>query len=290
MTHHKLFVFALLFPLYAFGVTISSHWLDEAIADDSKLESWDAIPQTLLDKLDISVCTANDSNSLYLSFRFTDQQTAFQCLMRGIYIWFDKKKNTGIAYHGDVAFSELLKDHAPDRPENDRYSRGFDRLDEMLGSIQLISKDDNASISQYNKKGISAGCGFENGIYFYTFKIPLHSESLPISLGKSVADEFSICFEFGGDRKQMQKEMEKRRSEMQANGEEPSGRGAGGMGGGRSGGRGGGMGGGMSGGRGEGMGGDEGMRSGGRGREQGQTPSIEIQEATVKIDLVGPTR
>jgi len=220
---------------------ITSQYIENEIMIDGVDSDWQNIPMQYIEKVGGTVGIANDSSNLYILFKFNDQNLARKIIQRGLVIWLDKSKKTGVRYRGSFSIFQSL----PKRSENEnrsRQPRSFDRgRMENLGAIMLINHDERALIRGNHPGEPQAASDIVDGTYCYEFAIPIgDSEENPFALEVNKNNKSNLGFEIGYIDPQKREEMMSRRSEME--GQNMEGR-AGGMGGraGGMGGRGGGM-------------------------------------------------
>ncbi len=248
---------------------LDSNYTTDPMAIDGNYSDWDNIPALYFEDQKVLPALSNDTNNLYLAFRFRDPKWLMAIHKTGLTIWLDetagKKENFGIKYSGgprpqnNLGFERMKKNMPANQKQFENQYVDSTKLFAVLNS-EWWYKEQN--ISTDGTFGPSVKYGFENDMYTYEFAVPLDSigenyYGINASLGSTI----SIGLEFG--------DMDMQRP--------------GGMSGGRGGGKGAGGGGGMSPGGGGGRGG--GMRPGGMGGQKGGSGAPSEQKIWIKTKL-----
>jgi hypothetical protein len=255
---------------------VHSQWSAEPVKVDGEMTEWPSGSTVYFEDSGVQLGLRNDSQNLYILFRFSNQAWARAIRRGGLTLWLDnsgkKKKDFGIRYAGGPSPSEMQEGQMPNRggfldsltPEQQQ--RFIDMQTAAAHQIIVINKksDQEITISADGSSGPVVSFGSPQGTYTYEFSIPLQKSDLShYGIGAQPGQAISLGLEWGGM-------SESNRERMR---EESGGGGRGGIGGGQ---HGGGRGGGMGGGRGGGPRGGSGM----------QPPAK--QEIWVKTQLASP--
>jgi hypothetical protein len=230
---------------------VQSHWSAEPVKVDGEMTEWPSGSTVYFEDSGVQLGLRNDSQNLYILFRFGNQAWARAIRRGGLTLWLDnsgkKKKDFGIRYAGGPSPSEMQEGQMPNRggfldsltPEQQQ--RLIDMQTTAAHQIIVINKksDQEITISAGGSSGPEVSFGSPQGTYTYEFSIPLQKSDLShYGIGAQPGQAICLGLEWGGmsesDRKRMREEM---------GGGTPGDMGGGppgGMGGGRGGGRGGG--------------------------------------------------
>jgi hypothetical protein len=188
-----LFVFSFLCPStwVSAAEKIDSSHAGDRIALDGDSSDWEGIPVTYLeDSLRIAAIAHNDG-SLYLMYRFADENLARQLLMRGVTLWVNgdgknKKKNEDFAvrYPG----SEQIAEHFEGEDAWDQQYRAETEGSEtsghsgpppslasmrhVPGQLTVIRMGVKETIAENNSEGPTAASALIEGVFCYELKIP----------------------------------------------------------------------------------------------------------------------
>ena len=258
---------------------VQTNWAAEPVKVDGEMAEWTGGSTVYFEDIGVQLGLQNDSQNLYLLFRFSNQAWAHAVRMGGVTLWLDdsgkKKKDFGIRYCGGPPLSELQRTGASSRggfretltPEQQQ--RLQDVEEAAADQITVIDKKSSREIalSPDGSGGPAASFASPQGIYTYEFSIPLErGDVFDHGIGTHPGQTICLGLEWGGmdkkDRESMMKKM--------------GGGSPGGMGGPPPGGRGGGPPGGTGGGPGGGPRGGSGMKA------------PEKQELWVKTQLALP--
>lgn len=250
---------------------IKSQWLGQVINIDGDNSDWENVSAQYLKKPNSSISIANDEQNLYLLFRFSDENLARKILSRGLFLYFDKDKKSGIRYRGNFAIADSLRSRRTRQNQLAKINQhNFPPLGN-LGMIAVFNHNERELLRENNDSGLKANASFRAGVFNYEFAIPLHPQKgIPIALAANSNNRVRLGLEIGGIDRETLEKMRQQRQSMGGQGEEMGGRG------GRMGGRGGGMGG-----RGGGMGG----RGGSRGGDLRNRPNMAPQEVWLDVQL-----
>ncbi len=261
------FVVPLIILVFIIGckkTEIKSQWPTLAIKVDGDNSDWENVSPEYIKNPNSAVSIANDEKDLYMLVRFSDEDLARKILFRGLVIYFDKDKETGIRYRGNFALAESLRSKRmqPDQPPMTNRPNFPDIGN--LGMITVFNKNDKQLLGENNNSDLKAAASFHDGVFGYEFSIPMHPQKgIPIALAANSNNRVRLGLEIGGIDRETLEKMRQQRQSMGGQGGEMGGRG-GGMGG-----RGGGMGG----------------RGGNRGGDYQNRPNIAPQEVWINIHL-----
>lgn len=256
--------------------TVQSYWSAEPVQIDGQMTEWTGKPTSYLEKSGVQLGLRNDSENLYVLFRFSNQEWARLIRMGGVTLWLDnsgkEKKDFGLRYTGGPSLSEMAQPGTSgeggfwDSLSPEQKERLMQRQEVQADQLKVIYKKSGQEISipANDSGGPAASFASPQSVYTYEFRIPLRKSNLSdYAIGAQPRQTISLGLEWGGinmgDRQSMRQER---------------GGGMSGCGGGR-------------GGRGGGRGGWSGGPSGGGRRGPGTQPS-EKQELWVKTKLASP--
>jgi hypothetical protein len=257
---------------------VETYWAAETVKIDGEMTEWASTSTSYFEEVGVQLGLCNDTQNLYVLFRFTNQDWARAIRMGGVTLWLDnsgkKKKDLGIRYTGGPSISDLQKPGMSGEggfresltPEQEQRLQEMEK--NMADQITVIDKKSNQEITlSADGSGGPAVCfASPQGTYTYEFSIPLKKgDVFDFGFGAEPGQTICLGLEWGG-----MGEMD--REKMKKMGGGPPG----GMGGMPPGGMGGGPPGGMGGGRGGGPGGRPGMQK------------SEEQELWVKTQLASP--
>jgi hypothetical protein len=251
---------------------VRTHWSAEPVQVDGEMTGWDGMATTYFEELGVQLGLCNDSEKLYILFRFNNQAWAQAIRMGGVVLWLDnsgkKKKGFGIRYTGGLSLSELQKMRPSDKggfretltPEQQQRLAEMEKT--LSDQITIIdNKNSQEKTMRADGSGGPAVCfASPQGTYTYEFSIPLKSgDVFDYGIGAEPGQVICLGLEWGGMGKENRQRMMDR------------------MEGGPPGGMGGGPPGGMVGGRGGGPPGG------------GRMQPLEEQELWVKTQLASPS-
>ena len=222
---------------------LDSAFVSDPIKIDGNYSDWETIPALYFEDQEVLIAASNDSQNLYLAFRFRDPKWLMAIRKTGLTIWLDntgkKKEQFGVKYSGgpkpqnNMAFERMKKNMPAGQnlPTN--------QFSDSTKQFAVLNSDwwyKEQHITTDGSFGPKVKYGFENDMYTYEFAVPLDTINEKFyGMNAQTGNEISIGLEFGD-----------------AGMKRPDGGGKVGGGEGMTGGRGGGKGGGMGGGRGGG--------------------------------------
>ena len=193
---------------------VQSHWSAEPVKVDGEMTEWPSGSTVYFEDSGVQLGLCNDSQNLYILFRFSNQAWARSIRMGGLTLWLDnsgkKKKDFGIRYTGGPSLSDLQKM----RPSNEG---GFQetltpeqqqRLAEMekatVDQITVIDKESNQELTlraDGSGGGPTVSFASPQGTYTYEFSIPLQKSDVShYGIGAQSGQAICLGLEWGGTR------------------------------------------------------------------------------------------
>jgi len=259
---------------------VQSQWSAEPVKVDGEMTEWPSGSTVYFEDSGVQLGLRNDSQNLYILFRFGNQSWARAIRRGGLTLWLDnsgkKKKDLGIRYNGGPSLSDSEMQKSGMAGEGgfwgsltpEQQQRLIDRQAAMPDQIIVVDKkgDQRMILPADGSKGPAVSSATSQGIFTYEFSIPLQKSDVShYGIGAQPGQTICLGLEWGG---MSESNRERRMHE------------------------GGGMGGGPPGGGGMPPGGEGGMPpgggppGGGRGGPGMQIP--EKQEIWVKTQLASP--
>ncbi|MBL7073834.1 hypothetical protein ISS37_01160 [candidate division KSB1 bacterium] len=213
---------------------VQTHWSAEPVLVDGKMPEWEGVPTTYFEDSGVLLGLCNDSENLYVLFRFNDPKWARAIRMGGLTLWLDnsgkKKKDFGIRYTGGPPLLQMQRPGMTGEggfwesltPEQrERLMQRRARADQI--TVILKKGDQAINIPADGSSGPAVSFATPQDIYTYEFRVPLKkSDVFDYGIGAEPGQTISLGLEWGGIRM----------------GDRQRGGGRGGMGGGRRGGSG----------------------------------------------------
>ena len=208
---------------------IQNQYSEGMITTDGDYTDWESIDLQYIEELNLVMGSLNDTENLFVMFRFTDHKLARKIEMMGVTFWMAEKGNRekkfGVKYTGSVdlhvnSTSELRSSERMPSQIKERIEKFRGDLP-APGKIMVIKNGEEIEMAENNKQGPSAGSTNHNGIYCYEFKMPI-----PISI--KLGDEISLCMELGGANPEYLSTMREQRGAGGRSGGMMDGRGTGG--------------------------------------------------------------
>ena len=78
---------------------VETHWSEKSIQIDGQMTDWAGTPTTFFEESAVQLGLSNDSEELFILFRFTNQMWARLIRMGGLTLWVDnsgEKKNNSL--------------------------------------------------------------------------------------------------------------------------------------------------------------------------------------------------
>ena len=202
---------------------VETHWSAEPVQVDGQMTEWGGMPTSYFEDSGVQLGLRNDSQSLYVLFRFSDQDWARAIRMGGVTLWLDnsgkKKRDFGIRYTGGPPLSEMQKPGMAgeggfqDNLTPEQKERLKKQQETMADQLKIIYKKSGQEISIPANGSIGPAVSFASsqGIYIYEFKIPLQkSDSSDYGIGAQPGQTISLGLEWGdiemGDRQSMRQQ------------------------------------------------------------------------------------
>lgn len=217
---------------------VETHWTVKPIEVDGDMVDWAGIETAYFEDNNTQLGLCNDTDRLYILFRFSNQTYAQLIRMGGLTLWLDstaeKKKAFGLQYTGGPPLSELqdpamaggggfMDRLTPEQQE--RLRQGEVRGDQITVINNELETVETLAID--GSRGPAVAYADLKGVYTYEFSIPLQKTDLHIyGIDIQPGGTLSLGLEWGLSEEQL-KQM---RGAM--DGRPPGG----GMGGGRPGG------------------------------------------------------
>ncbi len=205
----KLTILLLIFLLIALtgckSIKLDSAYTSNPININGDYSDWRQIPALYFEDQEVLLALSNDTDNIYLAFRFRDPKWLVAVRKTGLTIWLDneakKKEQFGIRYSGgpnpqdNIGFEQFRKNMpVGQNPIGNRYV-DTTKLFAVLNS-EWWYKEQN--IPTDGTFGPMVKYGFENDMYTYEFAIPLDTigenfYGINAEPGKTI----SIGLEFG---------------------------------------------------------------------------------------------
>lgn len=226
----------ILLPLVFFGLIlmggcksteVQSHWSAEPVKVDGEMTEWPSGSSVYFEDSGVQLGLCNDSQNLYILFRFGNQAWARAIRRGGLTLWLDnsgkKKKDIGIRYNGGLSLldSEMQKPGMAgeggflDSLTPEQKERFMQRQKkDMADQLKVIYKKSGQEIfiPTNGSSGPAVSFGSPQGTYTYEFSIPLEKSDVShYGIGAQPGQAISLGLEWGGmsesDRKRMREEM-----------------------------------------------------------------------------------
>lgn len=201
---------------------VETQWSTGSVKVDGEITEWGDISTSYFEESGVQLGLCNDTDNLYVLFRFNDPQWARAIRMGGVTLWMDnsgkKKKDFGIRYTGGPPPSDLKEPEGPSpggfreslTPE--QQERLADVEKEMADRITVVDKKANREITlRPDGSGGPVVCFASlQGIYAYEFSIPLEKgDVFDCAIGAKPGQTICLGLEWGGmgDRQRMRQGM-----------------------------------------------------------------------------------
>lgn len=126
------------------------YWSAEPVQIDGQMTEWAGKPTNYLGKSGVQLSLRNDSENLYVLFRFSNQEWARLIRMGGVTLWLDnsgkKKKDFGLRYTGGPSPSEMQKTGMTgeggflDSLTSEQKARLMKKLETMAEQLKVVYK------------------------------------------------------------------------------------------------------------------------------------------------------
>ena len=205
---------------------VQSQWSAEPVKVDGEMTEWPSGSTVYFEDPGVQLGLRNDSQNLYILFRFSNQAWAQAIRMGGLTLWLDnsgkKKKDIGIRYNGGPSLSDsgmqkrgmasqggFLDSLTPELKERLMQWQKKDMADQL----QVIYKKSGQEIfiPTNGSSGPAVSFGSPQGTYTYEFSIPLEKSDVShYGIGAQPGQAISLGLEWGGmsesDRKRVGEE------------------------------------------------------------------------------------
>ncbi|MFQ5822882.1 MAG: hypothetical protein ACE5JB_02380 [bacterium] len=213
---------------------LNSNWRQQEITVDGEQTEWQDT-MTFIEKKNVSIGVANDTEFVYVCMTSTDHQLLRQIMATGFTLWFDpeggKEKTFGIRFPIGMIESGLMmmQRWSRDRDQETNLESMREKFEQSLTKIEVIWPEKNERLRFNNAStlpGIEAKVKLSDAadLLVYEIKVPLvQTEQHRFAIGTEAGKQLGIGFETAElNREELRERM-----------------GRGGFGGGRGGGRGG---------------------------------------------------
>jgi len=201
-----------------------TYWSAEPVELDGEMTEWVDKPTHYLEESGVLLGLRNDSENLYILFRFSNQEWARFIRMGGVTLWLDnsgkKKKDFGIRYTGGPSLLEMQKSGMTgeggfwDNLTPEQRERLMQKQEAMADQLTIIYRKRGQEINIPSKGSTGPASCFASpqGIYTYEFRIPLQKSDLSdYAIGAQPGQTISLGLEWGnikmGDRQRMREKM-----------------------------------------------------------------------------------
>jgi hypothetical protein len=153
--------------------TIESKKTTTQVIIDGIGNDWNKNDLTFNEDFDIVFGSLYTDSTLYMMFRFNNRQLARIFATRGLTLWLDKNKQTGIRYRDEnLHFLSEREQRDPNRI-NETYF--------PMGHFKLVSKEGVIEESLKTLASFDAAFALNNSLYCFEFEVPLNTKS-PFSI------------------------------------------------------------------------------------------------------------
>lgn len=199
---------------------VQTHWAAEPVKVDGEMTEWAGGSTAYFEDLGVQLGLSNDSQNLYVLFRFGNQAWARAIRMGGVTLWLDgtgkKKKDFGVRYTGGPPLPDFQK--RGDFGEGgfqealtpEQKQRLFDMELDTVGQITIIDKKSNQEMTIHpDGSGGPAVCfASPQGTYTYEFSIPLEkSDVFSYAIGAQPGQVICLGLEWGGMGEAVREQM-----------------------------------------------------------------------------------
>ena len=226
---------------------LKTSWTERQIAVDGKIDDWSQIPTTFFEEEGTSVGLCNDSENLYIHFRFRNETMPRTIRMTGLNIWVDvdggKDQDIGIQYRGGpTPLPRRTQESGPsaDPSTEEKWQKFVEEGRPPQREFLFIDKKGliEAEIGTDGSNGPAAAYDTSMGLYSYEISIPLDAGSVRYyGLDLKPGDEIAIGAVWGEVDMDAMREKFGNRSGGMGGGPPRGGMGGGPPGGGMGGGR-----------------------------------------------------
>jgi hypothetical protein len=188
----------------------SGNWTKRPINVDGDLSDWEKIPLTYLEQLEAEFAVCNDSDFMYVMFRFENQFRARMIRFGGVSIWVDpqgeSEKVFGLRFNGAPDTDFQSPDRAPE--DEERAARREERIQQFMDEnpVRLVMIDKTEEVPERivdidGADGPAATCDIWRDYVVYEFRIPLvQTSEYDLSLNAPMGKDLAVGIELGGMR------------------------------------------------------------------------------------------
>ncbi len=187
------------------SIKLDSVYTADPINIDGNYSDWEKIPALYFEDQEVLLALSNDTNNLYLAFRFRDPKWLMALRKTGLTIWLDnsgkKKENFGIKYSGgpkpqdNLGFERMQKNMPFDQQAMENRYVDSTKLFAVLNSDWWYKEQ---NITTDGTFGPVVKYGFENDMYTYEFAVPLDTIGKNFyGMNAEAGNTISIGLEFG---------------------------------------------------------------------------------------------
>jgi hypothetical protein len=213
-------VLTAVFPVFAKDKTVQSTWAASPLTIDGLVDDWEADPLNEEKKVKAVYGFRNDSQTLYVLFKFNDRKYLSSIEITGMTLWVDiegkKDKKVGIRFtkkkiSADEYISMLEKQKgtlSDEQKKNVRASAFY-----FISQPEIVDKKGNPLENEKASeavKGAAFNISASQEAVTYEFRLPLKSFAEAFLESETKADQaIGVGFEWGGLTDEMRKEFMK---------------------------------------------------------------------------------
>jgi hypothetical protein len=190
---------------------VQTSWSSAPVKVDGKMDDWANVPMLYFEERGVQLGLRNDSENLYILFRFNNEAWTRAIRMGGLTLWINnagcKKKDLGIRYTGGPSFFDFQRMRSSDQggfqeamtPEQrQRFQNREEKATDQLTIIDKISNQEK-SFPANGSSGPAASYDSSQGGYTYEFGLPLlKSDSTEFGIGAQPGQPVCLGIEWGG--------------------------------------------------------------------------------------------
>lgn len=192
---------------------LQTNWSSTPIKIDGKMNDWANTPMAYFEESGVQLGLRNDSENLYILFRFNNQAYAQAIRMGGLTIWFDnsgkKKKELGVRYTGGPSFFDFQKMKSTqgggfeESLTEEQKERLGEREKNMIMRDQIVAVGKKGSqeriLSTDGSDGPAVSFDSSQGAFTYEFSLPLQKSDISrYGIDDQSGGILGLGFEWGG--------------------------------------------------------------------------------------------
>jgi len=216
ITFFSSLIFFLCLPIFSKKIVVDSIWASGQPQIDGAMNDWAADTLIYNKKVKVDYAFKNDTNYLYIIFRFNDPKYVSSISATGMTIYYNlegkKKKYYGINFKGkqvtaDTYISVLEKSGQVLTEEQKKTIRAQRFV--VLNDNTVINKKSKSSDAEVKQRTIPAVFKSRKGedAFVYEFAIPLKKEAeMAPGIGTEPGKQIMIGFKWGGMTKEMKEQ------------------------------------------------------------------------------------